>query len=200
MKNILQINTSLFSSGGESSRLAARFVERLRSMEPGSSLTIRDLGSEPLPHLSAEHFAAFGAGATERTPEQRRLVARSDALIAEIRAADVIALAVPMYNFGVPSTLKAYFDHIARAGETFRYTNAGPVGLLKGKKAYVFSTRGGIHAGTPTDLQTDYLRLFLGFLGINDVEFVFAEGIALGADRRAAAVAEAEARIDRLAA
>jgi FMN-dependent NADH-azoreductase len=105
-----------------------------------------------------------------------------------------------MYNFGVPSTLKAYFDHVARAGVTFRYTAEGPVGLLTGKKAYVFATRGGRHAGTASDLQTAYVRQFLGFIGIRDVEFIYAEGLALGQEQREQALAAASARIGQLAA
>ena len=105
-----------------------------------------------------------------------------------------------MYNFGVPSTLKAYFDHVARAGVTFRYTADGPVGLLTGKQAYVFATRGGKHAGTATDLQTGFVRQFLGFIGIRDVEFIYAEGLALGEQSRNEALAAAVARIGQLAA
>ena len=105
-----------------------------------------------------------------------------------------------MYNFGVPSTLKAYIDHIARAGATFKYTEKGPVGLLTGKKAYVFATRGGLYAGTPLDTQTAYVRDMLRFLGIDDVEFVYAEGLAIGAERKAAALSQAQRAIERLAA
>ena len=105
-----------------------------------------------------------------------------------------------MYNFGVPSTLKAYIDHIARAGATFKYTEKGPVGLLTGKNAYVFATRGGLYAGTPLDTQTAYVRDMLHFLGIDDVEFVYAEGLAIGAERKAAALSQAQRAIERLAA
>ena len=124
----------------------------------------------------------------------------SDALIAELRAADVIVLGVPMYNFGVPSTLKAYFDHVARAGVTFAYTASGPVGLLTGKQAYVFTARGGLYAGTPRDTQTGYVRDFLSFLGIEAIEFVYAEGLAIGEESKQKSLAAAHARIDELAA
>jgi FMN-dependent NADH-azoreductase len=110
----------------------------------------------------------------------------------------VVVLAVPLYNFGVPSTLKSYFDHIARAGVTFRYTDNGAVGLLTGKRAIVFATRGGRYAGTPLDSQTPYLRAFLGFLGITGVEFVYAEGLAISGMAREAALSEARMRIDAL--
>src|SRR5207237_8478676 len=126
-------------------------------------------------HLDAARFGAFLAKPGERTLEQQAVVAYSDALIAELKRADVVVLGLPMYNFGLPSTLKAYFDHIARAGETFRYTEKGPVGLLTGKKAIVFATRGGLYAGTPLDSQTDYIRAFFAFLGITDVQFIYAE-------------------------
>ena len=119
-------------------------------------------------------------------------------MIAELKSADVIVLAVPLYNFGVPSTLKAYFDHIARAGVTFRYTDKGPVGLLTGKNAIVFATRGGRYAGTPLDSQTPYLNAFLAFLGITDVEFVYAEGLAISEAAREAALSGARSRIDEL--
>ena len=153
-----------------------------------------------MPHLTLERFQAFGTPVAERTLEQQRYVAESDALIDELRRADMIVLGVPMYNFGVPSTLKAYFDHVARSGVTFRYTPEGPVGLLTGKKVYVFATRGGRYAGTAGDLQTAYLRQFLGFIGLRDVEFIYAEGLALGAEQREAALGRALERIGQLAA
>ena len=156
--------------------------------------------SQPVPHLDAERFGAFIAKPEDRSATQREVVAYSDELIGELRRADVIVLGLPMYNFGVPSQLKAYFDHIARAGVTFRYTERGPVGLLSGKKAYVFATRGGVYAGTPLDTQTGYVRDFLRFVGIDDIEFVYAEGLNLGAQSREAGLAQASARIARLAA
>jgi len=116
----------------------------------------------------------------------------------ELKRADVIALGLPLYNFGVPSMLKAYFDHIARAGVTFRYTDKGPVGLLKGKYAVVFATRGGRYAGTPLDSQTPYLRSFLAFLGITDVECIYAEGLAISPQAKEQGLAKARAAIERL--
>jgi len=199
MPTILQLNTSLFGDSGQSSRLAAGFAGAL-AKSTGRELKVRDLAANPVSHLTAERVTAFGTPASERTLDQQRLVAESDALIEELREADVLVLGLPMYNFGVPSTLKAYFDHLARAGVTFRYTAEGPVGLLTGKKAYVFATRGGQHAGTATDLQTDYVRLFLRFIGISDVEFIYAEGLALGEQQRERALATAVETISRLAA
>lgn len=200
MKTILQINSSLSGEQGASSKLASRFVASLLEREPGSRRILRDLATDPLPHLSAERFQAFTTPAAERSESQRREVAESDALIAELREADVIVFGLPMYNFGIPSTLKSYFDHVARAGETFRYTPQGPVGLLGGRKAYVLATRGGRYAGTPMDSQTAYVKQFLGFIGIDDVEFVYAEGLALGDEQREAALAGAGDEITRLAA
>jgi FMN-dependent NADH-azoreductase len=203
MTTILQLNTSLFGAGSQSSRLATDFVNALRRTSPGGAgITVlrRDLAEQPVPHLTAERFQAFGTAAGQRTPAQQDIVAESDALIDELRRADVIVIGLPMYNFGIPSTLRAYFDHVARAGETFRYTADGPVGLLTGKTAYVFATRGGRHAGTARDQQTAYVRQFLSFLGIDDVEFVYAEGLALGPDHRQAALGTASTRIAELAA
>jgi FMN-dependent NADH-azoreductase len=198
MTTLLQINTSLFSNGGQSSRLADAFVAEWRARRPHRKVRVRDLAREPVPHLTAERFGAFLAKPGEQTPEQRRVIAESDALIDELRRADVIVLGLPMYNFGVPSTLKAYFDHVARAGATFRYTETGPVGLLTGKKAYVFATRGGYYDGTGADTQTAFVRQFLGFLGITDVEFVYAEGLAVSEPAKEAGLARAYDAIRRL--
>ena len=207
MKTYLQLNTSLFGEGAQSSRLAGRFVAaraRAEQAESGSAespnVIVRDLAQHPVEHLTAERFQAFQTPPEQRTAEQQRIAAESDALIAELRAADVLVIGLPMYNFGVPSTLKAYFDHVARAGVTFRYSETGPVGLLTGKKAYVVATRGGRHAGTPRDLQSAFVRQFLGFIGIDDVEFVYAEGLALGAESRDASLNAAGDRIEQLAA
>jgi len=128
------------------------------------------------------------------------MVAYSDTLIDELKQADVIVIGLPMYNFGVPSQLKAYFDHIARAGVTFKYTEKGPVGLLTGKKVYVFAARGGLYAGTPLDTQTSYVRDFLRFLGMTDVEFVYAEGLAISPQSKETGLAKAVAEIGRLTA
>ncbi len=199
MKTLLQINTSIFSDGGQSSRLAERFVAGWREANPDGQVVVHDLAKEPVPHIDAGRFGAFLAQPGERTSEQQRVVDYSDALIDELKRADVIVLGLPMYNFGVPSTLKAYFDHVARAGVTFRYTETGPVGLLTSKKVYVFAARGGLYAGTPRDTQTQYVRDFLAFLGMDEVEFVYAEGLAVGEAKKQQGIAGAHAQIDRLA-
>ena len=198
MKTILQLNSSILANEGQSSRLADAFVTALRKDAPEAKLILRDLARDPVPHLDAHRFAAFIAKPEARTLKQDALVAYSDGLIHELEQADVIVLGLPMYNFGVPSILKAYFDHIARAGVTFRYTEKGPVGLLTGKKAYVFATRGGYYAGTQRDTQTAYVRDFLAFLGITDVEFVYAEGLAISEASKTASLAKARDALQQL--
>jgi FMN-dependent NADH-azoreductase len=198
MKTLLQIRSSIFSDGGQSSRLAERFVAAWRVANPEGKVVVRDLAREPVPHLNAARFGAFLAKRGERTPEQQAVVAYSDALIAELKGADVVVLGLPMYNFGLPSTLKAYFDHIARAGETFRYTEKGAVGLVTGKEVYVFTARGGLYDGTPRDTQTPYIREYLGFLGMSEIEFVHAEGLAISEASKQQGIDRAHAQIDRL--
>ena len=198
MKTLLQIRSSIFSNDGQSSRLAERFVARWSASNPGGKVIVRDLAKEPVPHLDAARFGAFLAKPVERTPAQQAVVEYSDALIGELKRADVVVLGLPMYNFGVPSTLKAYFDHVARVGETFKYTEKGPVGLLTGKKVYVFAARGGMYAGTPNDTQTPFIRTFLSFLGMSDIEFVYAEGLAISEASKQHSLARAEAVIDAL--
>ena len=199
-KTLLQLNASLYAGAGQSTRLATEFVASWREHNPGATVIVRDLAVDPVPHLTAERFQAFIAKPGERTPEQHTAVAYSDGLIEELKQADVIVMGLPMYNFDVPSTLKAYFDHIARAGVTFRYTELGPVGLLTGKKVYVFAARGGSYAGTPHDMQTAYVRQFLGLLGMKDVEFIYAEGLAISEASKQAALSKAGQAIERLSA
>jgi FMN-dependent NADH-azoreductase len=193
---ILQINSSLYSGNGQSSRLADEFVAALRARNPGAELVVRDLAREPVPHLDEQRFQAFLEKPEKRNHFQKSVVAYSDTLIDELRRADVIVLGLPMYNFGVSSQLKSWIDHIARAGETFKYSEKGAVGLLTGKKAYVLAARGGLYAGSPADTQTAYVRLLLGFLGVTDVEFVYAEGLAISPESREKALASARAKIE----
>jgi FMN-dependent NADH-azoreductase len=201
MPNLLQINTSMHNGSGHSSQLASQFVQAMQERDPAITINVREVAAtQAVPHLNAERFSAFITKPADRTAEQSAVVAYSDALIHELQHADIIVIGLPMYNFGVPSQLKAYFDHIARAGVTFRYTDQGPVGLLTGKRAYVFATRGGIYAGTSLDTQTGYVRDFLRFVGISDVTFVYAEGLAVSEESKQAGLAEAGAQIARLAA
>ncbi len=200
MTTLLQIQSSLFSSDGQSSQLTNEFVSAWLCNQPASQINVRDLALAPLPHLDAERVTAFFTPSESRTAAQQKLVDLSDELIHELKQSDIIVIGVPMYNFGIPSTLKAYFDHIARAGMTFRYTENGPEGLLAGKKAYIFATRGGQYAGTALDTQSAYVRDFLAFLGIADVEFIYAEGLNMGAEIKEQALAEAKVKLAALAA
>jgi FMN-dependent NADH-azoreductase len=201
MTTLLQINASINNGNGESSRLANQFVAAFHKSHPKATIVVRDVAAaEPVPHLNAERFGAFITKPEGRTAAQQAVVAYSDALINELKQADIIVLGLPMYNFGVPSQLKAYFDHIARLGVTFEYTEKGPVGKLTGKKVYVFAARGGVYECTPMDTQTSYVRDFLRFLGISDVEFIYAEGLNMGPQSKQAALARAGAEIARLAA
>ncbi len=201
MTTLLQINASINNGNGQSSQLANQFVATFRKRNPEAEVIVRDVAAtEPVPHLDAERFGAFITQADVRSAAQHAVVAYSDTLINELKRADVIVLGLPMYNFGVPSQLKAYFDHIARAGVTFKYTEKGPAGLLTGKKVYVFAARGGVYAGTPMDTQTSYVRDFLRFIGMSDVEFIYAEGLAISPQSKATGLAKAAAEIARLAA
>lgn len=196
MPTLLKIKTSLFKDQGQSSILTERFAERWLARHPEGRVLTRDLAAEPVPHLDLEAFQAFLTAPQERSPSQQQAAAYSEALIDELKSADVIVMGVPMYNFSVPSVLRAYFDRIARAGLTFRYTNDGPEGLVRGKKAYVFITRGGLHGEEHS--QTQYIRQFLGFIGITDVDVTHAEGLALDEGTRMAALAAAEEKISRM--
>jgi FMN-dependent NADH-azoreductase len=200
MTRLLQINTSLFADQGQSSQLAARFVAAWREANPSTEVVTRDLANTPVPQLDAARFMAFATPAAERDAVQNGYIADSDALIAELATADVVVLGLPLYNFGVPSQLKNWFDQLARAGVTFRYTPDGAVGLLADKKVYVFAARGGHYAGTPLDTQTPYMRDFFRFIGINQVEFVYAEGMNRGAAVKARALDAAHATIRELVA
>lgn len=199
MTTILQLNNSVFGDNGQSSRLADEFVAKRREAEPDVRVIRRDLAAQPVDHLSGERFRAALTSPEERTSEQAREAALADTLIEELQSADEVVIAAPTYNFNVASTLKAWFDHVARAGTTFRYTEQGPEGLLSGKTAYVFLTSGGQYAGTDLDFQKPYIQHFLGFLGIADIHFVRAEGLAMGEQLSQTALAEAEKAIHQLA-
>jgi FMN-dependent NADH-azoreductase len=200
--NILQVNSSARTWNGEqgsqSTRLANELIDGLLAVTPDATVVRRDLTANPHPVLDEAALGALFTPPEQRTPEQAARVALDDALIAELQAADVIVLGVPMVNFGVTSQLKNWIDAVARARVTFQYTANGPVGLLTGKKVYAVLTRGGVHRDRPSDTQVPYLRNVLGFLGMTDVEFVYAEGLNMGDDAQAAAIASARAEIARL--
>ncbi len=193
---ILQINGSARTEGANSTRLANDIVARLTASEPASELVVRDLARQPAPVVDEAALGALFTPAEQRTPEQAARVAESDALIDEVKAADVLVIGVPMYNFGISSQLKSWIDAIARAGVTFRYTENGPEGLLQGKKVILACARGGRYRGTPTDTQTPYLETVLGFIGLNDLSFVYAEGLNMGEEAVKQGFAEAAADID----
>ena len=194
--NILQINASARRDGANSTRVADQITARLQAANPGATLTLRDLAVTPHPLLDEAALGALFTPADARSPEQAARVALDDALIAEIQAHDTVVLGVPMYNFGVPVQLKSWIDAIARAGVTFRYTATGPEGLLTGKTVYVALARGGLYRDTPNDSQVPYLKSVLGFLGLTDVRFIYAEGLAMGPEAAAKGFAQAEADLN----
>ena len=191
--NILQINASARREASNSTRVANSIVARLQAANPAAGLTLRDLAVTPHPVLDEAALGALFTPAEQRTAEQAARVALDDALIAEVQAADAIVLGVPMYNFGVPVQLKNWIDAIARNGVTFRYTAQGPEGLLQGKTVYVALARGGSYRGTAADSQVPYLKTVLGFLGMTDVHFIYAEGLNMGAEAAERGFAQAEA-------
>ncbi len=199
MTNILHIKSSIFGDHGQSSQLSDAFLSDWTAKNGQAQVKVRDLANDPVPHLSGETVAGFMAEAGDRNAAQAEAIALSEELISELQDADVIVLGLPMYNFGIPSTLKAWIDHVARAGITFRYSENGPEGLLKGKKAYVLAARGGVYAGTANDTQTPYINLLLGFLGITDVTMVAAEALNMGDEAKAQSLSNARAEIANLA-
>ncbi len=200
--NILQLNSSARrvqdGQGSVSTRLAQELVAALSERQAGAALTVRDLGLDPVAPLDEAALGALFTPAEQRSPEQAARVAAADALVAELMAQDVIVIATPMINFGVPTQLKNWIDAVARAGVTFRYTATGPEGLVKGKKVYVVVASGGMHRGQSTDGITPYLRTVLGFMGMSDVEFIYAEGMGMGPEAVEAGMASARQQIAAL--
>jgi FMN-dependent NADH-azoreductase len=194
--NILQINASARREGANSTKVANSVVERLKAANPAATFTLRDLAVTPHPVLDEAALGALFTPAEQHTAEQAARVALDDALIAEIQAHDTLVLGVPMYNFGVPVQLKAWIDAIARAGTTFRYTATGPEGLLTGKTVYLALARGGLYRDTPNATQVHYLKAVLGFLGMTDVRFIYAVGLAMGPEAVAKGFAQAEADLE----
>jgi len=193
--NILQVNSSARGAASHSTRLASAIAQAVQATHPGAVISVRDLGRTPHPPIDEAALGALFTPADARSTEQAARVALDDALIAEIQAADVVVLGVPMYNFGVPSQLKNWIDAISRAGVTFRYTANGPEGLLKDKKVFLALTRGGIYRNTPKDSQVPYLTTVLGFLGMRDLHFIYAEGLAMGPEAERAGLAAAQEQI-----
>jgi len=200
MKSLLVINSSAAREGSVSRTLVEETVSRLLEGNPFAEIVRRDLGDSPIPHLTTQTLA--GVRGVPSTVAEKRARELSDELIAELRAADTIVIGAPMYNFGITTSLRAWFDHVLRAGETFSYSEAGPKGLLAGRRVIVIESRGGLYSEGPAaavDFQEPYLRHLLGFIGITDVTFVHAEKIGYGPEARAAAMAQAKIRIASLA-
>lgn len=194
MSRILRLDASIRGSASTSRRLTDHLVSRLSNTT--TTVTTRDLSRAPTP-IDGAWLAAVFTPADARTDDQARIAEHADALLAEVRAADTLVIGLPIYNFGVPATLKTWFDMLARKGETFTYTEAGPKGLLEGKKAYVALSSDGTELGGPIDFASGYVRHMLGFFGITDVHFVAADKQIFGAD---AAMTRAKAAIDQIAA
>jgi FMN-dependent NADH-azoreductase len=197
MSTVLVLTSSALGEASVSNQLVHDAVAQLRLQDPARQVITRDLGSSPIPHLNLDSATAI-RGAEPANAEQAAARALSDELIDELRAADTIVIGAPMYNFGMASTLKAWFDHVLRAGVTFGYSEAGPEGLLTGKRAIVVVTRGGLYSEGPAqvmDSQEPHLRSLLGFIGITDVTFVRAEKLAFGPEAREQAIEAARAQL-----
>ena len=201
MTKVLIIDSAATGAASVSRKLTSEFADRLRRHQPAVRITRRDVGTAPIPHLTEATVGAI-RGAAADTDEARAALALSDQLIAELKEADLIVIGAPMYNFGMPSTLKAWFDHVLRAGITFRYTAEGPEGLVKGKRAIVVESRAGLYSegpGAATDSQEPHLRTLLGFMGVSDVTFVRAEKLAFGPEAASQAIADAAQKLAGLA-
>lgn len=193
---LLHIDSSILGDHSASRQLSREVVEAWKAAEPGITVTYRDLAADAFSHFSAQTLVAAGTSAELRDAALKHEADLSASTMAEFLAADAVVIAAPMYNFSIPTQLKAWIDRIAVAGQTFRYTEAGPEGLCGGKKLVIVSTSGGLHAGQPSGVgHEDYLKLVFGFLGITDIEFVRAEGLAYGDDMRTKAMSEATLQI-----
>lgn len=180
MATLLYVKASIFGDQGQSSQLAEQLIADWKEKNPQGEVVTRDLFGDAIPHLDAERFGALISSPDERTSEQQTVVDFSDQLIEEIRQADMLVIGVPMYNFGVPSQMKAWIDHLARAGVTFKYTESGAVGLLEDKPVLLLATRGGQYKDAGADFQIPFLTQFLGFIGLTDTRVIYVEGLAMG--------------------
>ncbi|MBY7860102.1 FMN-dependent NADH-azoreductase [Vibrio fluvialis] len=194
MSRVLALKSSILGDYSQSSKLLDAYLTKFNQDE----LNVRDLAAEPLPVLDFSVATALRA-TEDLSEEQQKVVALSDKLIAEVKAADTLVIAAPMYNFTIPTQLKNWFDLIARAGVTFKYTEAGVQGLIEGKKAVVITTRGGIHKDSATDNVTPYLKTILGFVGITEVEFVYAEALNMGEEPAAKGIESAKSQLEAIA-
>lgn len=195
MANVLVIESSARQQGSVSRQLTAQFIANWSSANPADQIKVRDLAVDQVPHLDANLLGGWMTPAEQQSDAEQAALALSNLLTDELLAADVLVLAAPMYNFAIPSTLKAWLDHVLRAGVTFKYTETGPQGLLSGKRAFVLTARGGIYAGSAQDHQEPYLRQALAFVGIHDVSFIHAEGLNLGSEFMEKGLNQAKAQL-----
>ncbi|MFZ7136120.1 FMN-dependent NADH-azoreductase [Avibacterium avium] len=193
MSKVLVLKSSILGDYSQTNQLADYLVSKLPA---GTEVVVRDLGANPLPHFDG--VAANALRGEPKTEQDKALLALSDELVAELKDADTIIINAPMYNFNIPTQLKSYIDFIARPRVTFQYTENGPEGLVKGKKAIVLASFGGVHQGQATDVITPYLKTFLAFIGIDDVDFVYVEGVGSGAEVAAKSQEQARAKVDTL--
>ena len=194
MSTLLHIDSSARFNGSLTRELSAAFTAQWQSKHADGRVITRDVVAEPLPHVTEAMLGAYFTPADQRSPEQQATISLSDKLVDELIAADTIVIGIPMYNFAAPSAFKAWIDHVCRAGRTFKYTETGPVGLLTGKRAVVFLSRGGVYSQGPAqayDFQTGYIKTVLGFLGITDVEVILAEGVSQGEEKAKQALSQA---------
>ncbi|CAA0098880.1 FMN-dependent NADH-azoreductase [BD1-7 clade bacterium] len=180
MKTLLQINSGMQGQESHSSMLANRMTNSLLAQMPGAKHIKRDLSEEEIPHLNLGVFQSFSDPDSAVTPTQKAALALSNTLVAELKQSSILIIGAPMYNFMIPSVLKSWIDHVIRAQETFRYGENGPVGLLENKKTYIVIAQGGKFLGTEADIETEYLKMALGLIGITDIEFIYAQGLAMG--------------------
>ncbi|MGE8501373.1 FMN-dependent NADH-azoreductase [Ectopseudomonas oleovorans] len=199
MSRVLVIESSARQQGSVSRDLTQQFIANWQAAHPADQVQVRDLASDPVPHLDATLLGGWMTPSEQQSEAEKAALARSNQLTDELLAADVLVLAAPMYNFAIPSTLKAWLDHVLRAGVTFKYTDTGPQGLLTGKRAFVLTARGGIYAGSGLDHQEPYLRQALAFIGIHDVQFIHAEGLNMGAEFSEKGLAQAKAKLAEVA-
>lgn len=197
MPTLLRLDSSLYSGQGVSTQLTELFTRKWVESHPGTRVIYRDLSVNPPPHLDAAYMAALALEPGQRSKDQQQRIDAADILIAEVREAEVLVIGLPLYNFGIPSTLKAWFDHISRAGETFYYEETGPVGLLAGRRVFALSTRGDEVNSCARDPQTDHVREILNFLGITDIEFIYAGGLTIDEQSREAGLDDARKQIAR---
>lgn len=199
MSRVLVIESSARQQGSVSRELTQQFIANWQAAHPADQIKVRDLAVDPAPHLDATLLGGWMTPAEQQSAAEKAALARSNELTDELLEADVLVLAAPMYNFAIPSTLKAWLDHVLRAGVTFKYTETGPQGLLNGRRAYVLTARGGIYTGSALDHQEPYLRQVLAFVGIHDVQFVHAEGLNMGGEFMEKGLAQAKAQLAELA-